>query len=631
MWKKVLAFFLSLTLLTALFPISVFAQQQFFVDTAATYNFDDKGSAHIKEEISLENAMSDFYATSYTVNLQNLTPVNPQAFAGSQKLDVSQTEENDGTLIKVTFNDAPAGRGKRYSFTLDFDVTDLATRTGEVWEISIPKTANLANYRSYKTRIVVPKSFGNEAYINPVALNKAEDSINFIYDYSKESLSEGGITAAFGEFQVFSFTLNYHLENPLAQGSLAEITVPPDTAFQKVLYEVLTPEPLYIRPDSDGNWLATYNLKARERLDITARGSVQIYATPRKLNIPGLSGPQSYLGETEYWQVDDPKIRALALQLKTPRAIYDYVRKTLKYDYQRVKPNVERRGAAAVLNDPSSAICMEFTDAFIALARAAGIPAREINGYAYTENPQIQPLSLVADVLHAWPEYWDRDRGVWIPIDPTWGATTGGTDYFDSLDLRHFTFVIHGASATKPFAPGSYKLGQNPQKDVYVSFGQLPAVRQSTPQIKITKLKSIPLYQTKYSVAIRNPGPSALYNFKVQVNFDKNLYKEYPIAFLPPFSETTEEIIIPYSLLAQNIPNQIEVRTANARTVLQTNRQLAIIYNLAAIFAVLALGLLALLARAYREKTKAFGTWIINKFHAGAKNTKTTQDISNRS
>ncbi len=29
-------------------------------------------------------------------------------------------------------------------------------------------------------------------------------------------------------------------------------------------------------------------------------------------------------------------------------------------------------------------------------------------------------------------------------IDPTWGATTGGVDYFETLDFDHFAFVVKG-------------------------------------------------------------------------------------------------------------------------------------------------------------------------------------------
>ncbi|GAI19887.1 unnamed protein product, partial [marine sediment metagenome] len=67
-------------------------------------------------------------------------------------------------------------------------------------------------------------------------------------------------------------------------------------------------------------------------------------------------------------------------------------------------------GALKALNSKNPVVCMEFTDLFIALCRAAGIPVREVNGYAHTNNPKLRPLSLTLDVLHAWPEYYDENK-----------------------------------------------------------------------------------------------------------------------------------------------------------------------------------------------------------------------------
>ncbi|NCC70435.1 hypothetical protein EOM09_02540, partial [bacterium] len=44
------------------------------------------------------------------------------------------------------------------------------------------------------------------------------------------------------------------------------------------------------------------------------------------------------------------------------------------------------------LNLPNSSICTDFTDLFITLARAKGIPAREVQGFAYTNNSKIKPI-----------------------------------------------------------------------------------------------------------------------------------------------------------------------------------------------------------------------------------------------
>ena len=113
---------------------------------------------------------------------------------------------------------------------------------------------------------------------------------------------------------------------------------------------------------------------------------------------------------------------------------------------------------------------MEFTDVFIAIARAAGIPARESVGYAYTSNGRLRPLSFVADVLHAWPEYYDTDQHVWVPIDPTWASTTGGVNYFDKLDFNHIVFAHYGVTSDYPYPAGFYRKNGKTTKDVTVTF-----------------------------------------------------------------------------------------------------------------------------------------------------------------
>jgi hypothetical protein len=232
---------------------------------------------------------------------------------------------------------------------------------------------------------------------------------------------------------------------------------------------------------------------------------------------------------------------------------------------------------------------MEYTDLFIALARAAGIPAREINGYAYTENPEIQPLSLVADVLHSWPEYWDEQKQVWIPIDPTWGSTTGGVDFFSKLDLRHFTFVIHGKDDTTPYPPGSYKLGPSPQKDVFVNFGQLPKERISKPEINAKVKNSLPFMHTQISVIIKNPGPTALYNLEPAIYYDEVLAERTIIPVLPPYASYEFKSQIPFSFLGTKTPEQVVVVAANAKVQIPSNKTQVIIYNLLAIFFVFSL------------------------------------------
>ncbi|HEX6977475.1 MAG TPA: transglutaminase domain-containing protein [Patescibacteria group bacterium] len=579
-------FFLLILVFSFYSPSQVFADNNFITTSSVLYQVDNKGTTNVTQNITLQNTTSGYYATSYSISLVGTKPINPQAFENSVSIPTTVSEEEGKTTIKITFPDAVVGKGNKRQFSLTFKDNSLAVKTGEIWEITLPKLSDQSVFNSYTASLVVPPSFGSLAYISPEPSGKVSDSEGNTYTFSKEAIASG-VTAAFGQFQVFTFNLVYHLENPLGIPSSIDVAIPPDTAYQKVNYSSITPTPTNVKVDDDGNWIATFKLKGRERVDLKVAGAVQIFASARPFSSSNTSSLDVDKKETDVWQTKDPLITDLASKLKNPRAIYDYVVSNLTYDYSRVTPNVVRLGASAALRDPKSAICTEFTDSFIALARAAGIPAREINGYAYTENPKVEPLSLVSDVLHAWPEYWDAKSQTWIPVDPTWGSTTGGVDYFSKLDLRHFAFVIHGSDSKKPYPPGSYKLGPNPQKDVFVSFGQLPALRASTPQISISTVREVPFADMLLTAHIKNPGPVALYNQTANILFDGENASKKQIGVIPPYANYDVPISVPYSFIGKSTPNKVGVVLGTVREEIPTYKTGVIISNLAAILIVI--------------------------------------------
>lgn len=496
-----------------------FAQQEFTVSYNTVYTLKPDGAAAVTQEITLANNFSTIYATSYSLILEGKTPEDIQAFQDKDSLPVEIKKEDDRTQVTVAFPNSVVGKGKSRTFSISYNMPRTAIQNGQVWDVTIPKLASPETIDGYKLALEVPQFFGNAAYISPEPRAKTIEDGFQRFSFDKDDLVKTGIVAAFGESQIFSFKLAYHLQNPHQGAGETEIALPPDTAFQRVYYEELEPKPLKVRTDRDGNWLALYRLQTGEKIDVLLRGKVQIFASPQDF-YPKVFPEEDgyYLSEAQYWQVQDPEIQRIAKTLRTPRAIYDFVTAKLSYDYSRVREDVERLGARKILENPERAICMEFTDLFVALARAAGIPAREVNGFAYTENPEIQPLSLVADVLHAWPEYWDEERKVWKPVDPTWGNTTGGVDFFDKFDMSHITFAIHGQDVNSPLPAGSYKSGDNPEKDVQVEFGQLPLNRDSLPVITADfKTPFFPFASGTLLVKIQNPGPTALYNLPVSV------------------------------------------------------------------------------------------------------------------
>jgi transglutaminase-like putative cysteine protease len=580
------------------------AEGEFSTDLDVTYKVNESGITEVINKVTLTNLFSNLYATSYSIVLDSINPANARAYsAEGTAYSLNKITDNDKTTLRIEFPDTVVGKDKSRTFYISFEESSFAVRTGEVWEISIPRLSEDATFNSYNLNLQIPEKLGLEAYISPLPREKSNVNGYLTYNFSKADVEKTGITAGFGAFQVFSFTLNYHLENPLAKSAKTEITIPPDTAYQKVYYSNISPKPTNMTIDSDGNWIAEYTLSPRERVDVTAVGHVQIFSNYRPFQKPTDESLNQNLLQSDYWNTTNPEIVRLANELKTPKAIYDYVSQTLKYDYARVRPNVERLGAVRALDNPTSAICMEFTDLFVAISRAAGIPAREVNGYAYTENPEIQPLSLVNDVLHAWPEYYDKEKEVWIPVDPTWGSTTGGVDYFSKLDLRHFTFVAHGKDAVKPYPAGSYKLGSNPQKDVFVSFGSLPEARNSNLEVTANIEGWIPLISNRLNIKITNPGPSAVYKVIPNIYFD-GVKKEANINILEllPFQESKSIVEIPFSFLGINTPNIVKVEVLGEEVIIPTNKKHVIIYNLLFIFVVTILILVTIMFRLKKWK-----------------------------
>lgn len=527
--------------LFSIFYIPVFAQQEFTVSYDTTYLIKNDGAADVTQQITLSNNFSTIYAASYSLILDGKPPENIEVLEDNQTLPLETSEEERKVKITVKFPNAVVGRGKSRIFSVKYNLPKVAMQNGQVWDLTIPKIASPETINEYKLTLFVPTSFGNPAYISPQPRSKSvqQDFQQFIFE--KDDLIKAGVVAAFGQSQIFELSLVYHLQNPYLGAGETQIAIPADTAFQRVYYENLNPKPIQIKIDEDGNWLAVYRLKGKEQMDVFLEGRVQIFAKPQEF-YPNINPNDRtyYLAENQYWQANDPEIKKVAKTLKTPRAIYDFVVGKLSYDYSRVREGTARLGAKEALNNPAKAICMEFTDLFIALARAAGIPAREINGYAYTENPEIQPLSLLADVLHAWPEYWDEGVGVWRPVDPTWANTTGGVDFFDKFDLNHIVFAIHGKDPASPLPAGSYKSARSPEKDVKVGFSQLPQLRVAKPNINVDFLSpTIPIKPGNLKVTIYNPGPTAFYRLPVDVQLDGvKQTSEIPktIGFLAPFN-----------------------------------------------------------------------------------------------
>ncbi len=539
-----LLFFASLPLF---FPKFILASEDFETSYQVRYQINTDGTARVSQDISLTNKLSNVYATQYTLNFQAIEITNIKANDELGPLEVETSHTGDATYITLKFNQEVVGTGKTLNFSLTYDALDLVTRTGRVWEITIPKLVNVDKIDNYQLQLAIPISFGEPAYISPSPISSSQENNYQVHNFTKNQIAQAGIKAAFGEFQVFDFILNYQLMNKGIRPTTMEIALPPDTAFQKVYYQSLEPKPNNVRVDEDGNWLASYSLSSNQRLNIETVGKVKVFSQPQKdFYQTDLTTLQKNLGDQEHWPVYNSLIQEAAQEFKTVEEVYNFVVDYLSYDFERVRQDVERQGALIALEKPEQAICMEFTDLFITLSRAIGVPAREINGYAYTTNPKLRPLSLLVDVLHSWPEYWNDEKKIWVPVDPTWEKTTGGVDYFNKTDLNHFAFAIHGVDSQLPVPAGSYRVEENGGKSIQVSFGKFEGIQDSKINVEFSAPKHV-FAGLKYKgkVTIHNLGPTAVYNLPTQIvgeNLSVSLVQNQEQIIIPPYGQRNLQV-----------------------------------------------------------------------------------------
>lgn len=493
MIKKI--FFILLLVACCLFSAPQAQAKDFSSFYKTTYKFSGEGVAYITQEISFLNQTAEKDISEFSLSIMGAKIDNVEAFDSIGPLETTIDKNNETTKISVRFNKRVVGKDKTLSFIIKYLSKDFIKKEGNLWQISLPKLAGTAEIDDYQLFVQIPQSMGNIASINPFPKSQTIEDNFIIVKYEKNDLVNFGVQITIGQYQTFDFKIDYVLQNNGNEEVIKQIAFPPDTDFQTIFYRSILPKPENVEKDSDGNWLASYIVPPQQTISIQAIGQANIFIQSKKTSSIK-EDFQEYLAPTQYWQSDDPKIKSLAQKLKTPEKIYRYVVENLTYDYDLIKKGVRRKGALATLESPQSCLCGDFTDLFIALCRAAGIPAKALDGYAYTNDLKIIQASSLTDILHSWPEYYDGSRKLWVQVDPTWENTSHGLNYFNKFDMSHFVFVIHGKNDSFPTSPGSYSEPDFSGKQVFVNFGK-----------EDNSLK-------KVSFSLSEPWPSTIFSYR---------------------------------------------------------------------------------------------------------------------
>lgn len=386
---------------------------------------------------------------------------------------VQNTKGNPGvdTLdLNIPYNGA-INIGQSREFRVEYTNTGLTTKTGALLDIYAPGFAenylfeNNSTSYNYKTIIKLNKALGEIGFVVPSPVRESVDGEFVVYEISQESLIGSKIWIQIGKTQYYKFnikqvviasdTINkgysneYHLIIPR---SITEAET-----VQNVYYTSFDPLPKQIIEDDEGNLIATFKIPSHENKTILIDGyaeveKIETQATPDNSgNISDIDTTtfSKYLQPAKYWEVDNPEIINRATELKAEEtniyslieSNYSHIVDTIDYsDVKRFGIN-DRQGALKTLQG-GAAVCMEYSDLFLTLARAQGIPARAAFGYGYDarigENQQD---------AHQWVQVYLPGMKEWLSIDVTWGES--GPSLIGG-DLNHFYTHIASLDPDSP-------------------------------------------------------------------------------------------------------------------------------------------------------------------------------------
>ena len=478
--KLILSFTISLFFLSlgALLSPVLAADFDVFVDRVFTVN--DTTGIVVEETHRVRNNTSTFVIPGGNLekfhvsiigdNVDELNTILASAKAYFNGSEVTFTTElKDGYAEIHVRYPRDLRTQEQFEFKVTYQNTGLIETKGALVDIYAPGFAKDIKFTDgsiqtiFTNTVRVAKSLPEVNFVAPTETGFTEDDNYATYVFSQESLIGTTLWIQLGKVQHYGFVITQVAPATESKqtGHFNEyrVVLPRDIdeleMSQRVYFESFSPEPIQVLSDDDGNLIGYFKFPSHESGEIVVKGYASLSSTDVNLdqNNSGLLSDivldPIYTADAKYWEVNSSEIQTLANELKTDKTnVYELIRDTYSHvvetiDYSQVKRFGinERQGALATLQG-GAAVCMEYSDLFLTLLRAEGIPARAVFGYGYDSK-----LEVTEQEPHQWVQIYIPGSQTWASADVTWGesgpALIGG-------DLNHFYTHVSSADPNTP-------------------------------------------------------------------------------------------------------------------------------------------------------------------------------------
>ena len=272
--------------------------------------------------------------------------------------------------------------------------------------------------------------------------NNGDGIVDEIWNSSNSSYdTEGGIegnSSYQAEHERIDFVISYFIK---AYGNTDRVefltSIPRDYKYRQKIhgYSFSTePDDMFLKGE---NYYARFLIENPAE-EFSFKISVDMDIYDFGMNIAGTVGDNyvsektallKYKEEEQFIEKNDPYIKEIAGSFKSTgqadliNQLYNYVLDNMQYTGY----NPSSVGAAGAIA-AGGGDCTEYSDLFVALCRAKGIPARTVEGYTTDASPSEISMG------HNWSEVYLDDYG-WVPFDTIYDDNNGDSwsTTFDNL------------------------------------------------------------------------------------------------------------------------------------------------------------------------------------------------------
>jgi transglutaminase-like putative cysteine protease len=252
-------------------------------------------------------------------------------------------------------------------------------------------------------------------------------------------------------YEEFRFVQEFKIDASQSQRFDLKFSVPPNIPnAQRIISTTYSVTPTQVVTDQLGNTIVTFtNFQATAgragyitattivELNVTSCGikpDTGVYNTSSAIYIQ-YTKPETYIesNNTQIFSAAQTITAGYSDPASKARAICRWVYDNLTYVY-----SPSEKGALAALSSGTGK-CTEFSDLFVALCRASGIPAGVVNGQWIT---QVTSWGLLSQTnsentsSHQWAEVYLPSQG-WVTMDPT-------ANQYPVTDGEHITAQVGG-------------------------------------------------------------------------------------------------------------------------------------------------------------------------------------------